>query len=233
MVDAYGLPPDAGGERAFVRCNMISSLDGAVAVDGRSGTIGGPADRRLFHVLRSLADVILVGAGTVRAEGYGPVRISDELRARRRQRGQAEVPPIAVVTRSGNLDWSAPFFTAAEARPIVFVPDDHDHGAARRGAGVADFVVAGENQVDPGRAIAHLQGAGLRSVLLEGGPALNADVVEAGLLDELCLTIAPRLVAGDGPRVLAGPELARPLDVRLLHLLEEDGFLFSRLAVGS
>ena len=226
---AYAIPPDAGRDRPFVRCNMISSLDGAIAVNGRSGKLGGPADRRLFQVLRSLVDVVLVGAGTARAEGYGPVRVSEKLRERRRQRGQSAVPPIAVVTRSANLDWSSPLFTEAEARPIIVTTSDCDKGEWSRGEKVADFVVAGESRVDPRLALDHLHRAGYRSVLLEGGPGLNADVVRAGLLDELCLTVSPRLVGGPGPRVLAGPELVSPLELDGLHLLEEDGFLFCRL----
>jgi riboflavin biosynthesis pyrimidine reductase len=211
---------------------MISTLDGAITVGGRSGQIGGPADRRVFQTLRSLADVILVGAGTVRAEGYGPVRLDDDLRQRRRDRGQSAVPPVAVVTRSGNLDWSSPFFTEAEARPIVITTSDSDEGTRRRSGEVADLVVAGDDRVDLGLALDHLHRSGFGSVLLEGGPGLNADVVRVNLLDELCLTLTPRLVAGTGPRVLAGPELPRPLQLDPIHLLEEDGFLFYRLAIG-
>jgi riboflavin biosynthesis pyrimidine reductase len=209
---------------------MISTLDGAVTMNGRSGMIGGPADRRVFEVLRSLTDVILVGAGTVRAERYGPVRLSDDLRRERLRRGRPEVPPIAVVTLSGNLDWSSPFFVEAEVRPIVFVPRDSDEGSRQRAQEVADVKVAGEVRVEPRAVLDELARLGLRSVLLEGGPGLNAELVEAQLVDELCLTIAPRVVAGDGPRVLAGPELAHPLDLEVVHLLEEDGFLFFRLS---
>jgi riboflavin biosynthesis pyrimidine reductase len=215
----------------FVRCNMISTFDGAISLQGRSGSLGGPADRRVFQVLRSLADVVLVGAGTARAEQYGPARLDGALRARRTREGRTAVPPIAVVTGSGNLDWSSPFFTDAEVRPIVFVPRPAAAAVRERAGGAADVVTAGEDRVDVRRALGHLADSGLRSVLLEGGPGLNADVVHAGLLDEMCLTISPRLVAGSGARVLAGPELARPLDLEIVHLLEEDGFLFCRLAV--
>ncbi len=228
---AYAIPAGVGDDRPFVRCNMISSLDGAISVNGRSGLLGGPADGRVFGTLRSLADVVLVGAGTVRSEGYGPVRLDDEHRRQRKTRGQTAVPPIAVVTQSANLDWSSPFFTDAEARPIVITTGNSDEGAHRRGETVADFVVAGDDRVDPRRALDYFHGAGYRTVLLEGGPGLNADVVEAGLMDELCLTVSPRLVGGAGPRILAGPELAPPLGFEVAHLLEEDGFLFYRLAV--
>jgi riboflavin biosynthesis pyrimidine reductase len=233
LVRAYAIPDGAGEERPFVRCNMISTLDGAITLNGRSGMLGGPADRRVFQALRSHADVVLVGAGTVRAEAYGPVRLDAEERKRREGEGRPSVPPIAVVTRSGSLDWSSPFFTEAEARPIVFTASDSDPGERRRGENVADFVVAGDTSVEPDRVLDHFHGAGYGSVLLEGGPGLNADVVHAGLLDELCLTLSPRIVAGDGPRVLAGAELASPLDLDIVHLLEEEGFLFCRLVVRS
>ncbi len=233
LVRAYALPTGAGENRPFVRCNMISTLDGAITVNGRSGMLGGPADRRVFQTLRSQADVILVGAGTVRAEAYGPVRLDDEGRKRRENQGRPSVPPIAVVTRSGNLDWSSPFFTEAEERPIVFTASDADPGEQRRGEKVADLVVAGDTSVDPSRVLGYFEGAGYRSVLLEGGPGLNADVVHAGLLDELCLTLSPCIVAGNGPRVLAGAELASPLDLAMVHLLEDEGFLFCRFAVRS
>ena len=229
LVEAYAVPAGRS-ERPFVRCNMISTLDGAITINGRSGLLGGPADRSVFQVLRSLADVILVGAGTARAEGYGPATLDDQLRAQRAARGQSSVPPIAVVTGTGNLDWSAPFFTEAEARPIVVTASTSDVGARRRAETVADVLVAGKDRVDPAEALQQLRRAGHRSVLLEGGPGLNADVVHAGLLNELCLTLSPRLVAGDGTRILAGPELMPPLQLRPVHLLEQDGFLFARLA---
>jgi riboflavin biosynthesis pyrimidine reductase len=229
LVAAYALPEGAGTDRPFVRGNMISSLDGAIAVGGRSGQLGGPADRRVFGTLRSLADVILVGAGTVRAEGYGPARPDAGVRAARRARGQAEVPPIAVVTGAADLDWSSPFFTEAEARPLVITSESGAVAAEDLGRARADIVVAGASRVDPARALDELHRAGLRSVLLEGGPGLNAEVVAAGRLDELCLTLSPHLVGGTGPRVLAGPELSPILDLGLVHLLEEDGLLFARL----
>jgi riboflavin-specific deaminase-like protein len=231
LVEAYTPPPGATLDGPFVRCNMISTLDGAVTVQGRSGLLGGPSDRKVFQVLRALADVVLVGAGTVRAEGYGPARLSPELRAGRQARGRSPVPPIAVVTGAGNLDWSSPFFTDAESRPLVFTTEAAGPETRRRGEAVAEVVVAGDDRVDPHAVVGHLDAAGLRSVLLEGGPGLNAEVVDAGLLDELCLTVAPRLVAGSGPRAVAGPELPSPLDLDPVHLLEEDGFLFYRLAV--
>jgi riboflavin biosynthesis pyrimidine reductase len=114
---------------------------------------------------------------------------------------------------------------------VVVTTLTSDAGARRRAEAVADVLIAGEDRVDPAEALHQLWQAGHRSVLLEGGPGLNADVVHAGLMDELCLTLSPRLVAGDGTRVLAGPELMPPLQLRLVRLLEQDDFLFARLAV--
>jgi riboflavin biosynthesis pyrimidine reductase len=228
---AYAPRVDGAGGRAFVRCNMISTLDGAISLNGRSGMLGGPADRRVFQALRSLADVVLVGAGTARTEGYGPVRLDDRLRAGRERRGQPPVPPVALVTRSAVLDWSAPFFVDAEQRPFVFTTGGSLSAARADAAGVADVIVAGDDHVDMGRVVTELFARGLRSILLEGGPRINAEFVEAGLLDELCLTLAPRLAGGSGQRVLAGPELVPPLDLDIVHLLEEEGFLFYRLSI--
>ena len=230
-IDAYAVSPEVGVDRPFVRCNMISTLDGAITINGRSGLLGGPADHRMFQTLRSLADVILVGAGTVRTEGYGPARLDHDLGERRRDRGQSVAPPIAVVTRSANLDWSSPFFTEAEARPIVFTTAEHDRGVQLPSEDVAHFVVAGDDRVDVSFVVDYLHRSGLSSVLLEGGPGLNADVVHAGILNELCLTVSPCIVAGNGTRILAGAELAKPLGLEVIHLLEEDGFFFYRFTV--
>lgn len=229
LVETYAVLESPVAGRPFVRCNMISTFDGAITVDGRSGLLGGPADRRVFAVLRSWADVVLVGAGTVRAENYGPVRLDEERQRERRFRGQPPVPPIAVVTRSGNLDWTSSLFSEAEVRPFVITTSDGAARAQAHGGAVADFLVAGIERVEPSLALEHLDRLGYRSVLLEGGPGLNADVVKAGLMDELCLTLSPRLVAGTGSRLFAGPELMPPQNVRVDQLLEEDGFLFFRL----
>ena len=218
------------GGLPWVRVNMVSSLDGAISVRGRSGVLGGPPDRRLFMALRSLADVIVVGAGTMRTEGYGPARLDDELRAGRQARGQPAEPPIAVITRSCHFDWQSPFFTEATARPIVFTIDDAVQAPGSRGTEVADIVAVGETEVDLRRVLTALGERGMRQALVEGGPGLNAQLAHADLLDELCLTLSPRVVAGDGPRILAGPELPEPLEPRVTQLLEEDGFLFLRMA---
>jgi len=197
--------------RPAVRLNMIGSVDGAAAVDGRSGGLGGPADRKVFAALRSLADVVLVAAGTVRAEHYGPGTL-----------------PIAVVSGSLRLDWDTPFFTAATHRPIVITAGRAPADGRQQAETVADLVVAGDAEVDLAAAVAQLGERGFGHVLAEGGPSFNGSLAAAGLLDELCLTIAPVLVSGDAKRILVGPGLQPPPDMGLRSLCEEDGYLFAR-----
>lgn len=219
--------------RAYVLVNMVASSDGATAVDGVTGKLGSPADKHVFHLLRSLADVILVGAQTVRAEGYGPPKTSEEEQARRVARGQDPLPRIAVVSRSLELDWSSKLFTAGTSRPYVVVPAAAEDEARRRAGAAADVVVAGDETVDMGAALAALHDHGATVVLCEGGPMLNAALVEAGCIDELCLTVTPALVGGASWRGILGPaRLDHMVALGLVHVLEDDGFLFLRYAVG-
>jgi 5-amino-6-(5-phosphoribosylamino)uracil reductase len=226
-VTAYSDMPVVAG-RPAVRLNMIVSVDGGTSWGGVSGALGGPADKSLFASLRSLADLVVVAAGTMRAEGYGPARLLDATRAARRARGQTAVPPIAVVSRSCRLDWDTPFFTDAEERPLVITVTDADARDRERAAEVADVVVAGEGDVDFALAFRELGRRGVRSVLAEGGPTLNGQLARADLLDELCVTLAPRLASGDAKRILAGSTLDE-LGVLALHAVyEQDDFLFLR-----
>jgi riboflavin biosynthesis pyrimidine reductase len=227
-VDVYG---DRSDRRPFVRLNMIASVDGATTVAGLSGGLGGPGDHRVFMTLRSLADAVLVAAGTVRAEGYGPAVLPADVQEVRRARGQAPLPPIAVVSRSLQLDWETPFFTAATIRPIVVTAAGAPAEARGRAEEVADVVLAGDDDVDLTRAVGALAERGFSAVLAEGGPGFNDQLALAGLLDELCLTLSPRLVGGDARRILAGPALPVPLGLVLLAVCEEDGFLFLRFGV--
>ncbi|HEY2557665.1 MAG TPA: dihydrofolate reductase family protein [Diaminobutyricibacter sp.] len=209
-VDVYSDLPVAEG-RPSVRLNMISSVDGSTTIKGASGALGSLGDKRVFAVLRSFADVVLVAAGTVRAEHYGPASV-----------------PIAVVTRTADLDWQSPFFTEAKARPLVVTDDAAPSGNVERAAKVADVVIAGTDGVDFSRALAELAARGFRHVLAEGGPTLNAELARARLIDELCLTFSPKIVAGDAKKILAGPILPEPIDLSLRSLLEDDGYLFLR-----
>jgi len=206
----YGDLPVARG-RPAVRLNMIASVDGATTVAGLSGGLGGPADKRVFSVLRSLADAVLVAAGTVRAETYGP---SPHL--------------IAVVSRSCVLDWRAPFFIEAPVRPIVITVAAAQADDRARAAEVADVVIAGDDSVDMRRAIDALGERDARTVLAEGGPSLNGQLAAASLIDELCLSLSPALVGGDSKRILSGPMLEMPARCELRSVCEDDGYLFLR-----
>ncbi|MBT2274415.1 pyrimidine reductase family protein [Rhodococcus qingshengii] len=212
-----------------VRVNMVSSLDGAAAFDGRVRPLSNPADHRLLRSLRAYCDVLLVGAGTVRAERYGPITLDAELRRYRREQGYSSLPPVAVVTGSGNLDWSSALFTAEGPRPIVVTTAQ---GAARCGPdaqSVADMVVAGDGDVDPVAMIEGLRDRGLRRVLCEGGPALLSTLVARDLVDDMCFTLSPTLA---GPQPISGhiaaPALEVPQTLGLRHVLLEGEHLYMR-----
>ncbi len=213
--------PTAVG-RPAIRAVMIQSIDGAVSIDGRSAPLGGPGDTEVYLANRSLADVVLVGAETVRAEGYGPARLTPALVARRERRGQPPRPPIAVVSRSLRLDETSRFFTDAAVRPIVITTDDAPPRRVARLEEVADVIVAGTGDVDLAAAVRELGRRGAHRIVCEGGPTLNAALVTAGLLDEVCLTVAP-VVVGHGPRVLGGVDDPLPLTVRAAY--EHGGFV--------
>lgn len=224
-LDAYALPDDGN---LHLRVNMVTSIDGAAAVDGRVGVLSGTADGVLLHELRSLCDVLLVGAGTIRAEGYGPIRLGEEQRRRRAERGQREVPRLAVLTRSLDLDLTRPVFTRATARPLL-VTTERASAERRRAAGdVADVVVAGDADVDLGLALEELAARGMPKVLSEGGPHVLAAMFAAHLVDELCLAVAPVVTAGHELRITAGPALPEATRMHLDQVLEKDEFLFLR-----
>jgi riboflavin biosynthesis pyrimidine reductase len=225
LASLYAFPPGEG----WVRANMVASADGAAVVSGKSGGLSSGADRRLFAVLRGLADVIVAGAGTVRAEGYQPVRpfeAGSSLRS-----GRPLVPAIAVVSGRLDLDPSSPLFTSAPAgaRTIVITCASSPPDVRAALSLVADVIVAGDTAVDLKAALESLASWGLTRVSCEGGPHLLGDLGAAGLLDELCLTVGPLLAGPGATRVMAGgPWQSGPHGMRLAHVLEDDGFLFTR-----
>jgi 5-amino-6-(5-phosphoribosylamino)uracil reductase len=222
--------PDAA-QRAWLRANFVTSLDGAASVDGTTSSLGGPGDRALFNLLRTLADVIVVGAGTVRAESYGGARLSAADRQHRRGRGQSEVPQIAIVTRSGRLDHDMPVFTRTEVAPLVLTCASAVDSTRHRLAGLAEVVDCSGNEadrVDPSALVAALGVRGLTRLLTEGGPTLLSAFVDDDLLDELCLTIAPCVAGGTGPRITSGPGQVLT-SLRCAHVLtDESGYLYTR-----
>lgn len=223
----YGYPSELS--RAWVQVNFVSSADGAAAVNEQSEGLSHPADKRIFLLGRELADVILVGAGTVRAEGYRGARVNAERAARRAARGLSEVPPIAVVTRSGELDPAGPLFTDTQVPPIVITtekaPETRRAALTRAGA---DVLLAGADDVDLGLALELLGERGLYRVDCEGGPMLFGDLIAAGLVDQLCLTIAPLLAGAGAHRIASGRPAPEPRRMDLASVLVEDGFTMLR-----
>lgn len=215
--------------RPYVVVNMVTSLDGATAVDGVTAALGSPTDRAIFLYLRDVADAVLVGAATVRAEQYGPARTSPQAQADRRARGQSPRPPIVVVSRSVNFDWDAPFFVDADPPPILLLPADTDPRQLRRARQSAEVITAGNGTVDLPAALRELRDRGVTVLLCEGGPTLNTELLRAQLIDELCLTIAPLLTSGDHPRgIFVRAAGNPPLHFSIVHLLEEESFLYLR-----
>ncbi len=210
-------------DRRVVRANMIASLDGGATLNGRSGGLGNAADEHLFALLRDLADVVLVGAGTVRAEGYGGIRFPPERTARRLRWGfGAEPPPIAVVTGRG-LDLGSLLFVDTITPPIVITTEQ---GAGTVPDGVR-VIVAGTDRIDLAVAIDALARSGLRRIHCEGGPALLAALAAGGLLDEYCLTIAPLMLGSRAAPVLP-VELRDPLSWQLVTAAVSGDHLFTR-----
>ena len=217
----------AGAERR-VRVNMVASVDGAAVVDGRVGALSGPADFQLLQLLRGLCDVLLVGAGTVRAEGYGAVVAPAEAAELRRDAGQLAHPRLAVLSRSLDLDLASSAFADAPERPLVLTTELADPARVREVQGVAEVVVAGERSVDLAVALDLLEQRGLSRILSEGGPQALAELYAADLVDELCLAVSPVVVAGHEARLTDGPALPSPVVVHLDAAYERDGFLFLR-----
>ena len=207
-------------ERTWLRLNFVSTLDGSVA-DGQGHPAGlsSPSDQHVFALLRALSDVVLVGAGTARAEQYAPVRpteVDQQLRARL---GLAPLPPIAVV--SSSLDVPETLLDAGpdRARTLVLTCASAPPERAEALADRAEVVVCGDHRADPVAVREALGARGLRRILAEGGPRLAHGLFAAEVLDELCLTMSPMVVAGEAPRLVRGALLEPPLRLRLGHVL--------------
>lgn len=219
--------PPAG--RPWVMVNMIASADGAVTVGGTSGGLGSPADRTVFAAARACADWILAGAGTVRAERYRLPRPPAAARAARLAAGRSERPGLAVVSASLDLDPDLPMLAdrrPGEARPLILTGPDVPADRVERLAQTAEVVRL--RLGSPAAALGELGRRGAKVVLAEGGPTLNAWLAEAGMIDELCLSISPVLAGGSSPRLIHGADLTGPLNLELVHLLEDSGMLFAR-----
>jgi riboflavin biosynthesis pyrimidine reductase len=227
LAKLYEYPP-----RRWLRANMVASADGAASLDGASSGLSSAADRHVFALLRTLADVIVVGASTVRTERYAPVRRHEFWHHLRE--GRPPTPPIAVVSARLDLDPASRLIAAAPpyARTIVITTAEAPPKRRAELAERADVIVAGLETVDLAAAIDALADRGLRRLLTEGGPHLLSQLVAAGLLDELCLTIGPLLAGPAANRIVAGTTSpARPLPLALAHVLEDNGFFLCRYTI--
>ena len=228
LANLYTYPSEL--QRCWVRANMIASLDGGATVDGRARGLAGAGDRALFKVMREAADVIVVGAGTVRAEQYSGAQLTVAGRQRRQDRGQSEVPPIAVVSASGALEPDSLLFTRTEVPPLIFTTAVSCAATRDRLQGRAEVIDASTSDpilVDSAAMLAELGRRGLSRVLCEGGPTMLGDIIGHGLLDELGLTISPMLVAGGAPRIVLG-DTAVATTLRVTHILtDEQGYLYT------
>lgn len=203
FLDDYTYPTG----RPWLRANMVSSADGAATgSDGLSGQLGSPADKELFHRLRGLADAVVVGAGTVRDEGYGPLK---------------DGKPLVIVTRTVDLDFESPLFLG---RTIVLTVADAPR--LKEAEKHAEVIVAGRSSVDFAVGLAQLHSRGLTKLLCEGGPAVLAQIAAAGLLDELCLTLSPLLVGGSSQRIMQGPPIG--VELGLAGVRQDGDHLFLR-----
>lgn len=219
------------GRRVHVRANMVSTLDGAATgPDDRSGTINDAADHRVFSALRVLADVVLVGAGTARAERYGALTTPEPLRTTRRAHGRERELEVALVTASGRVPEQ---LLGADRPPLVVtVASCPTIGVLRDRIGTDHVLVTGEHEVDLAAALDGLADLGLPAVLTEGGPRLLSDLLAADLVDELCLTWTPLLVGGPAPRTTRSDDWFAPVRrARPRLLLHADGTLLGRWVI--
>ncbi len=215
--------------RPLVLCNMVASLDGRVEVEGGSTGLGGPGDKAMFHALRGIADAVLAGTGTLRAERYGRLVRRPERRAERAALGLEEDPAALVITRSGDVPWTAPMFDAPEQRVGIAAPRGRVSVPAHVRARVE---IVELDDPAPGPALRALAAAlGLRTVLCEGGPTLNRSLIADGVLDELFVTLDPQLIGGDALRLLAGAPLDAPAALRLRWMLRHEDEVLLRYAL--
>ncbi|WP_025735532.1 pyrimidine reductase family protein [Mycobacterium genavense] len=218
------------GDSTWVRANFITSIDGGATADGKTGPMASPGDRLIFFLLRELADVV-VGAGTVRIEGYSGAHAGIAERQRRQARGQSEVPQLAIVTKSGRLEREMGVFTRTEVAPLVLTctaAADETRRCIGDLAEVIDCSGPDPEKVDEAALLAILPARGMRRVLTEGGPMLLGALIQRDLLDELCLTIAPYVVGGLARRIATGPGQALTR-MGCAHILSDDaGYLYTR-----
>ncbi|CAN5389708.1 hypothetical protein BH09ACT6_BH09ACT6_16980 [soil metagenome] len=225
LIALYSAPDRS---QRLVRANFISSIDGSATVEGLSGRLGGPADKRVFDLLRQLCDVVVVGAGTVRSEGYGAMRLGQGATRWRVEHGLPEHPAFVIVSRSLDLDLDSDVFTQAPRRPLVLTSAAADSGRRSSLERVADVVECGSETVEPQRLVAELVRRGLMQIHCEGGPSLFGDLIAADEIDELCLTFSPALEGGAGPRISHASAAVDARSMILDHILRAESMLLMK-----
>lgn len=227
---ALRLPSDAHEDRPYAIVNFIASADGRATLGGRSAPLSDPGDRALFHALREQVDAVIAGTGTLRTERYGRLIPDAEARERRVTNGLAPEPLACVITRSGDVPFDIPLFSAPDQRVVLFTA----RGPFERRENV-EVVALDPAELTLTSAVRQLhESYGVRRLLCEGGPTLFGALLQERLADELFLTLAPKLAGGGrGPTIASGPELPVPAALRLGWLLERQGSLFLRYRISA
>jgi riboflavin-specific deaminase-like protein len=216
-------PPD----RPYLVLNMVSTLDGRIAIDGRSGAIGNDADRELFHGLRTQADAVMVGAGTIRTERYGRMVRKPERREKRVAEGLAADPLAIVVSARLRLPEDLPLLQDPDSTVAVLTASEDE--LPNVPARVHHLRGPAHTELELRPLLERLRTEfGVRSILCEGGASLNESLIREGLVDELFLALAPKLAGGPPLTILTGDPLPEPLDAQLVSLYENEGHLFGR-----
>jgi riboflavin-specific deaminase-like protein len=211
-------------ERPLVAMNFVATVDGRATIEGRSGPIGSETDTRMLARLRTCFDAVMIGAGTMRVERYGRVVQNEKRRERRERLGLSPDPLMVIVSGRLDLPWDAPLFTEASGEVLIFTSSE----AEPPETATPVEIVRHEGAVNLTEALRHLRRErGVRALLSEGGPHLHDQLQADGLVDDLFLTIAPKLSGGEAPRIVEGP-LPGVVELELLWLLEEQGELFAR-----
>ena len=224
QLDTYKPWEDPHTERPRVAVNFATTVDGRATVDGVSGPIGSETDTAMLVGLRARFEAVMIGAGTMRAERYGPLVPSEEKQERREQLGLPPYPLVVIVTGRLDLPWDATLFTAGVGEVLIFAASEDEPPETATPL----QIVRHDGFVDVVEALRHLrQERGVRALLCEGGPRLHSQLEGGGLVDDLFLTIAPKLAGGEGPRILEG-DLPAVAPLELSWLLEEKGELFVR-----
>lgn len=225
---AYPDQVSPGPGLPYVRFNFVTSADGSATSNGLSAGLGNDGDKRIFHLLRRLPDIILVGAGTIRSEGYEGSLVDEEGWAWRTAHRLPEHPALGIISGSLNLDPGSGLFTKSPVRPVIFTSNSAPARQLSALSRVADVVVCGADAVEPASLLKALADRSLPRVLCEGGPAVLGALTASDAIDDLCLSISPLLAGGEGPWISAGQAPAYPVALSLASLLTEESALYIR-----